>query len=343
MKIGIAFNLRKKPAPNEPQDKYAEYDEMTTIDAIKKALESRAHTVVLLEADENFIEKVKEERPDFVFNIAEGISGPGRESYVPVVLDMLGIPYTGSNPLTLAITLDKGRTNEILRHHNIPVPDWWISYDAGSIPSVKFPVIVKPNVEGSSKGIKNNSIAHNVRQLKELVRYVVETYNQPAIIQRYLTGREFTVSIIGNNPPRVLPIVEITYEHLPKGMNRIDSYEVKWIWDNPNSPIDPIICPAKIDKKLEDAIKDVALRTYRALGCFDFCRIDIRLDENGIPNVLDVNALPGLIPDPRENSRFPKAAYAAGYTYEELINEILRHAVERAGKKQVVHSVCCLR
>ena len=338
MKIGIAFNLKRQPKPDEPQDKYAEYDERTTIDAIKKALESGGHAVVLLEADENFVEKVKEEKPHFVFNIAEGISGPGRESYVPVVLDMLGIPYTGSNPLTLAITLDKGRTNEILRHHGIPVPDWWISYDADEVPNVKFPVIVKPNAEGSSKGIRNNSIAYNERQLKKIVRYVIETYNQPAIIQRYLAGREFTVSIIGNNPPRVLPIVEVTYDYLPKEMNRIDSYEVKWIWDSPNNPIDSIVCPAKIDKKLEESIKDVALRTYRALGCVDFCRIDMRLDEKNVPNVLDVNALPGLIPDPRENSRFPKAAYAAGYTYEKLINEILHHAIERVGKKHMAHN-----
>lgn len=338
MKIGLAFNLKREPEEGEPMDKYAEFDSMSTVNAIKSALESRGHSVVLLEADWRFPQTINEVKVDFVFNIAEGIKGSARESYVPVILDALGIPYTGSDGVTLAITLDKRITSEVLAYHNIPVPEHWVCYDAENIPETVFPVVVKPNCEGSSKGIRNNSVVMNREELKKMVRSVISTYKQPALIQRYLPGREFTVSIVGNGIPKVLPIVEITFDDLPEGMAPIDSYEVKWIWDNPENPLDPVVCPAKIDSGLEESIRDVALRSYAALGCRDMCRIDLRLDEKGIPNVIDVNALPGLIPDPKENSRFPKAAYTAGYSYEELINEILEHALRRTGRLEVIRS-----
>ncbi len=131
------------------------------------------------------------------------------------------------------------------------------------------------------------------------------------------------------NPPKVLPIVEVIFDKLPKDVPRFDCYEVKWIWDSPNSGIEFVVCPAKIDKKLENMIKQTAIDTFNALGCLDFCRIDMRLDKNNIPNVLEVNPIAGLIPDPKENSRFPKACYAAGMTYNEIILSILNTAVKR--------------
>ncbi|HJX06275.1 MAG TPA: hypothetical protein VJ461_06205, partial [Candidatus Nanoarchaeia archaeon] len=156
-------------------------------------------------------------------------------------------------------------------------------------------------------------------------------YNQPALVEEYLDGREFTVAVIGNNPPRVLPIVEVTFDYLPDGIHKFDSYEVKWYWDNPTNPVDPIVCPANIDELLKSRIEAVAVNAFKALGCVDLCRMDMRLDETGVPNVIDVNALPGLIPDPAVNSRFPKACYTAGMSYEKIIHTVLSEAMKRYG------------
>ncbi|MFH2021530.1 MAG: ATP-grasp domain-containing protein [archaeon] len=333
LKIAVAFNLKKEAPVGMPEDYYAEYDSLNVPEAIRDALIKKGHTAELVEANQNFFDKIKAGNFDFVFNIAEGINQGARESQVPAILDMLGIPYTGSGVLTQAITLDKTRTKEILLYHGIPTPKYQLftSWNQKINPNLIYPLIVKPNAEGSSKGIRNNSIVSSEQELRKMLRFVQFTYGQSALVEEFLDGREFTVSMIGNNPSRVLPIVEISFDDLPEGLNKLDSYEVKWIWDNPNNPIDSIICPAKITKQMEWKIKQVAQKTFEVLDIKDLCRIDMRLDSFGLPNVIEVNALPGLMPDPLENSRFPKSCYSAGMTYEELVNTVLLEAMERYG------------
>lgn len=333
MRIAVVFNLKKAPAPGQPDDFYAEFDDISVPNAIKNSLERAGHHAELLEADEDIFQKLKNGSYDFVFNIAEGLHAESRESQVPAILDMLRIPYTGSGVLTQAITLDKKRTKEVLLYHGIPTPRYQIftSSDQKLHRELNFPLIAKPNAEGSSKGIKNNSLVFNEQELMKLVRFILATYRQPALVEEFLDGREFTVAIIGNNPPKVMPIVEVTFDYLPPNVHRFDSYEVKWIWDNPSNPIDPLVCPAKLPMELEKRIEDIALKTYKLLGCVDLCRMDLRLDSRGIPNVLDVNALPGLIPDPLENSRFPRACFAARMSYDEIVWSVLDAALERYG------------
>ncbi|MBL7054408.1 KamA family radical SAM protein [Candidatus Woesearchaeota archaeon] len=332
-KIAVVFNLKKQSEKNKPEDYYAEFDNIEVPIAIQKALIKLTDNVDLLESDNNLFEKLKKGKYNFVFNIAEGLLGESRESHVPAILEMLGIPYSGSGVCTQAITLDKRRKKEILGFHNIPTPRFQIMNSPIEKLSqhLTYPLFVKPNCEGSSKGIRNNSIVHNKDELMKVVMKIIEVYNQPALIEEFLPGREFTVSILGNNPPVVLPIVEIKFDYLPSGINNIDSYEVKWYWDNPKTAKKAVQCPAKIDEKLEKQIKNIALKTYSALGCVDFTRMDLRLDAHGIPNVIDVNALPGLMPDPKENSRFPKSCYTLGMTFEEIIYKILFSAMERYG------------
>ncbi|MBN1501970.1 KamA family radical SAM protein [Candidatus Woesearchaeota archaeon] len=341
LKIAVVFNLKKFPEKDIPDDFYAEFDEITVPQAIKQALEKQGHYAELVEADEDFYEKMKAGNYDFVFNIAEGLHGESRESQIPAILEMLKIPYTGSGILTQAVTLDKKRTKEILLYHGIATPKYQLfaHWNQKIDSNLSFPLIVKPNAEGSSKGIKNNSLVFNEEELKERVRTVIKDYKQPALAEEFLEGREFTVGIIGNNPPRVLPIVEITFDYLPEGIQKFDSYEVKWYWDNPNNPIDPIVCPAKITRDLERKIKNTALKAYAALGCVDLCRMDLRLDNRGTPNVIDVNALPGLMPDPKENSRFPKSCFTAGMSYDEIINTVFNEAVKRNGLATAVKKV----
>lgn len=317
--------------PENVIETYAEWDTWETINALKEAIEVY-HDINLIEADINAFEKFKLNKPDIVFNIAEGINNLSRESQIPAMLDMLNIPYTGSDALTLGICLDKARTKEILSYYKIPNANFIVvdKFKPLSNHSIEFPSIVKPVSEGSSKGIFNSSIVRNYDELNAEIKRVVDEYNQPAIIEEFLPGKEFTVALIGNGDSiEILPIVEIKYENFPDDVEHLYSYEAKWILDTKDSVFDVFECPAAIDNDLENQIKDTVLRTYNVLRCKDWSRIDIRLDKYGIPNVIEINPLPGIMPDPTENSSFPKAARAAGINYNEMIQRVLLEACKR--------------
>lgn len=334
MRIAFIFNIRhSKPSlKNKKAIEEAEFDSPETIRGIAKALKKLGHKVFLIEANENAYLKLKrlKKKIDFAFNIAEGY-GIDREAQIPAILEMLKIPYLGSKPLTQAICLNKAKTKEILSFHKIPTPNFQV-FETGNEKlrkDLKFPLIVKPNCEGSSKGIFQNSVVKNEKELRKKVKEVIKNLKQPALVEEFLEGREFTISLIGNNPVEVLPPVELNFSQLPKNFYPMDSYEVKWLIDNPKSKIKTVICPAKIEKKLWEKIKDICLRTKKALEILDWCRIDLRLDKKGIPNILEVNQIPGIIPDPKENSRFPLAARAAGYSYEEMLEKLIKTALKR--------------
>jgi len=309
-------------------DTYAEWDTWETINAVKAAIEF-FHDVTMIEADENCFEKFKQTKPDIVFNIAEGINGISRESQIPAILDLLQIPYTGSDALTLGICLEKSRAKEILSYHKVPTANFLIADSLEDIKNQKFsfPVIVKPVSEGSSKGIFSSSFVRNKDELKTEVVRILTQYNQPALIEEFLPGREFTVAILGNGEDaRVLPIIEIKYDDFPKDVIPLYSYEAKWILDTKDNVFDVFECPAKLDNHVETLIKNISLKTYNVLRCKDWSRIDLRMDKNNIPNVIEINPLPGIMPDPNENSSFPKAARAAGMDYNEMIQAVLYSA-----------------
>lgn len=331
-RIGVAFNLKREAEKGDRPDKYAEFDDLETINAIRMAVENAGYEIVLLEADQDFLVKVRDASVDFVFNIAEGIHGESRESHVPAILEMLNIPYSGSGVLTQAITLNKSRKKEILNYHGIPTPRFQLFRNNHQRldPNLRFPLIVKPDAEGSSVGIFNDSFVEDLPSLKKQVNKVLRDYDQPALVEEYMDGREFTVSLLGNNGSlKVLPIIEVDFNHLPEGLRRFDSYEAKWIYDNPDNVVDPLICPPDLKPKLKSALEKTAKRTFYTLGCVDFARIDIRLDSGGIPHVLDVNALPGLMPNPKHNSRFIRSCYTLGMTYDEIILSVLNAALKR--------------
>jgi len=329
--VGIAFNLKREAGNGERPDKYAEFDDIETIDAIRKAFESDGYDTVLLEADRDFFEKVKDSDVDFVFNIAEGIQGESRESHVPAILEMLNIPYSGSGVLTQAITLKKSKKKEILNFYGIPTPKFQLFRNPNQKlgTDMRYPLIVKPDAEGSSVGITDSSYVEDEVSLRREVARITRLYKQEALVEEYLEGREFTVSLMGNGKPRVLPIIEIDFNHLPSNLHRFDSYEAKWIYDNPDNPVDPIRCPPDIKPKLRSQLERISRQTFNTLGCVDLCRIDYRLDSSGVPNVIDVNALPGLIPDRRQNSRYIRSCYAEGMSYNEIILSIFKAALKR--------------
>ena len=329
---GVALATRTKLQETRP-DTYAEWDSEATILAVKAALAER-HSVTMIEATEDAPQRLLEVQPDIVFNIAEGLRGPSREAQIPAVLEMLGIPYTGSDPVTLGICLDKARAKEILSYYCIPTAAFHVIFSLDELDhrTVEFPAIVKPLHEGSSKGILNSSIVRSYDELAEQVQRVVNDYNEPALVEKFLPGREFTVALLGNGPSlRTFPIVEICLDRLPEGVNRLYSYEAKWIWDQSDHPMDFYDCPAKIELDLEHRIKETCVKVFRVLRCRDWCRIDLRLDENGNPNIMELNPLPGILPNPDDHSSFPMAARAAGISYNSMLNAVLDAAILRYG------------
>ena len=337
-KNGMASSLQSRryeethEEDDPPLDLLAECDSDETIEAIGRALGER-HEIVPIEADEEAYLHLKKLRPDLVFNIAEGLVGPNRESHIPSICEMLGIPYTGSDPLTLGICLDKSRAKEILTYHKIATPAFWVVENGSGVSlRVKLPAIVKPLHEGSSKGIKDNSVVRSRRELKARVREIQSLYKEPVIIEQFLTGREFTVGVLGNLPNlEILPIVEIDHSQLPPGANPVYSYEAKWIWDQPDKPLEIFRCPAEISPDLKNRVEDIIRKAVEVLRIRDWSRIDIRLDERGEPNILEINPLPGVLPNPEDNSCLPKAARTAGYSYSALLHRVVDEAATRYG------------
>lgn len=335
MKIALTYNIKPEDMPADPllADKFAEFDTQETIDGILSAISTNGHSAVPIEANEYAYEKLRDKNIDFVFNFAEGIYGEDREAQIPAMCEMLQLPYLGQTPFVSALILDKAKTKEFLQFYNLPTSPYIVFRDINAtIEYDRYPLIVKPVREGSSRGIMNDSVVFTQEALEKKVKSVIETYRQPALVEEYLPGREFTVALLGNgNHLDVLPIVEVNHAALPDGAARIDSYEAKWVWNDhfENSAI----CPVEIEEKLKLQLERISMKAFNAIGCRDWARIDIRLGENKRPYVLEINSPCGLLPDPKDCSRFPLAARAAGYDFNQLIGKLIDVAAKRYGLK----------
>lgn len=325
--IGVMFNLKGEPPDGgEPPDSGAEFDSESTVLAVAKALKAYGHDVRLIEGNSTAYLKLLSENLDMVFNMCEGLRGESRESHIPAILEMLGIPYTGSGVLTLAATLDKPLTKKILTYHSVPTAKFKVFRSAGEVDvsSLDFPLFVKPAHEGSSMGISPSSVCNSYNEVLAEVERLARLYKQPALVEEFLSGREFTVGLIGNEQPLIFPIMEINFADIPDTHGSIYSRQFKAEWSEDKY----YSCPACVPLELEEQIKDTALRTYRILDCRDFARIDMRLDKDGVPNVIEVNPLPGMAPG---FSDYPRIAEKAGWQYQQLVNGILACAFKRYG------------
>lgn len=336
MHIALSHNVRDgsdaDDEPPEPSavDPYAEWDDIDTIRAVESAL-AFCHRVTLVNADLDAFTAFRRLQPDLVFNIAEGLNGASREAQIPAMLDMLAIPYTGSDPVTLGNCLDKRRTKEILGFHRISTPRFAVVDSPDRLPAFPgYPLIVKPAFEGSSKGVTDRALVRDRAALIRQVRWVQETCGQSVLVEEFLPGREFTVALLGNGANvQVLPIVEINFGSLPAGVSPIYSWEAKWLWDREEAPLSIFTCPARIEPLLRRRIEKICRQAFLLMGCRDWCRIDVRLDRRGLPAIIELNPLPGILPRPEQNSCFPKAARAAGFSYEEMILAVVDHACRR--------------
>lgn len=322
--IGLTYNV-KKGIQAKAKDHEAEYDSIETVYAIQNAIQKLGFRVTLLEADESLAMKLNEHRPDIVFNIAEGIRGRGREAEVPALLNMFGIPFVGSDETTLCVALDKSLAKRVLSTYGVPSPKFQLlSYGSKLSRKLQFPVIVKPNAEGSSKGISDVCVADNEKDLYDLLEKNFYLYEQDMLAEEFISGREFTVGIIGNGKDiQVFTPMEIVYLKQNEKY-KIYSYNVKQNYKE----LIRYDCPPDIDKSVLTKMKTMAKKIYTALGCKDFSRIDFRITESGKIYFIEINPLPGLAPG---YSDYPMLAEFNGVDYESLVQRILLSALQRHG------------
>jgi D-alanine-D-alanine ligase len=327
VRIGITYDLKSDapPPPGAPDDFQEEFDSPATIEAIAQALRRLGHTVTKLGDGRELLERLLADPPDLVFNIAEGQGvGRSREARVPAVLEMLGIPHTGSDPLTLSVTLDKDAARRLVASAGVVVPHGLMinpgehtdSFDLAGFP---FPAIVKPAWEGSSKGIRNKSLVDRPWDAAVAVRGQWKDHKQPVLLEEFIAGDELTVGVLGNSPPRILGVMRV----LPVRPEPrfVYSLEVKRDFRRQVR----YECPARLSPHDAAAVENAALTAYRALGCRDVARIDFRL-RDGVPYFLEANPLPGLTPD---TSDLVILAEKVGLSHGNLIEAILQAAMER--------------
>lgn len=323
-KVGVAYNLKSLDAHALlVDDSQAEFDSPSTVQALIDAIASAGHQVVGLEATPDFAHKVTSAGVDMVFNIAEGIRGRNRESQVPAVLELLNIPYTGSDPACLCLTLDKGLAKRIVAQAGVQTPRWILmTTGKEKLPKeLEFPLIAKPLAEGSSKGVGNASVVETEIALRAVVTEMVRRYGQPALVEQFVGGREFTVGLIGEKAPKVLPIMEIVFTD-PRAANPIYGFEQK-MSDASDVKFE---CPARLEPGLQKTIAAHAKTAFKALGCRDVARIDFRMDSHGNVHFIECNPLPGLTPN---FSDLAVIGLAAGMSYEDLVRDIMAPCLRR--------------
>ncbi|WP_437289044.1 D-alanine--D-alanine ligase family protein [Sorangium sp. So ce406] len=343
LRVGFTYNMKRgeaaaaeggstgKPGAGAVYDSEAEFDSPRTIQAIASAIESYGHTVVPLEATPDLPRALTAAGVDVVFNIAEGLRGRGREAQVPALCELLGIPYSGSDATTLSLALDKGLTKQILRAAGIETAEWQVvTTGREKLKPFRYPVIVKPNAEGTSKGITSASVVKDEAAARAAAKQLVDRYHQPALIEEYIAGREFTVGLLGERRPKVLPPMEVVFVDPPT--YPVYGYEEK----QTDTPRVRFQCPAQVTPSELRRIEKVVRDTFAALACRDVARVDLRMAKDGRVYVIEINPLPGLTPD---FSDLCVIAKVAGMDYRSLIGEIMagclkRHREARAASPQ---------
>lgn len=328
LKIALLANLKRNAPhrPGEPRDRWSELDSERTVKAIASALREGGHEVTFLEGDKTLYHKLRRGRFDIAFNICEGHQGDARESQVPAILEMLGIPYTGSKVLCLALTLDKPMAKQILAFHDLPTPRFQV-FESPYEPidsNLRYPLFVKPSREGTGMGISRDSIAHDEEGLRNQVRWLIQTYQEPALVEEYIEGREITVGLLGNEQLRAFPPLEVDFSPCPTEERGIYTSRIKSeLYDLPR-----YLCPASLTSAQAEELGQLAVGAFRALNCLDVARVDFRLDahDGQKPYILEINPLPGLSPGV---SDLVLQAEADGMSHAELINAILNEALKR--------------
>ena len=329
MNIGLLSNVLQCTS----QNKEVEQDLMQVGNAVRRALEKKGHTVIFYDINSDTLAQIlkdKQHRLDAVFNVCERYNDlSALEPNVASMLELYDIPYTGSSPWALAVCINKVRSKEILNHHGLPIARYQVFTSSRQklAPELSFPLIVKPNMMDNSIGITKDSLVRTEEELARQVQSLLDAYDQEVLVEEFLPGREFTVGVLGNKDPKILPICEIRFDAIPDGEPPILGYDAKWFRKSQMYQGTPIICPADVPEELATQMKELAVKAYQLLGVRDYGRVDFRLDAAGSPVILEMNPNPGI----NEEDFIPVAADVAGISYDDLIASILHEALERHG------------
>jgi D-alanine-D-alanine ligase len=337
MRIGLTYDLKEavkiaSSSGEHPEDAFEEYDSVETIKGIAAALEENGHSVINLGGGRDFLSSIQKEKIDLVFNIAEGRGiYRSREAQVPGVLEMLDIPYTGSDPQTLAVCLDKPLTKQLVAMAGIATPQWKVLNNLRELretdwTNFPFPVFVKPVHEGSSIGVRSGSKIETPVELGCAVTTMMERYHQPVMVEEFIYGEEITTGVFGNSPPNILGIMRVIPRKPDK--NFIYSLEVKRDWER----LVDYEAPAKLETSTLEKIAESALKAYTVLGCRDISRVDFRVGRDRTPYFLEINPLPGLNP---KSGDIVIMSRLMGRSYSTLISTIVNAALKRyAGESE---------
>jgi len=336
MKIGFCYNVLHDAGEGLKTE--LDFDSPATIARLKGLIEESGHKVMEIEADETAFDKLRAAKSeiDVVFNIAEGLRGDARESQIPLFCEMLGIPYTHSSPTVHAVSLNKTLTKLLVKGAGVRVPEGVIVGEKEWLQrarELRFPVIVKPNGEGSSIGVFDINVVEQASELEERLKLLKSKgVVGQLIVEEYIEGREFTVGMMGNIEGEVLPIIEQRFDMLPEGMRHIAGYELKWIYEEELQDLEQgYVCPAQLDDKTQQRLIEACKTIYRALGVRGCARIDWRMDQEGELYFLEINTLPGLNFAPDTISYFPLAIRKAGMTPAGAVEKILSLACDWYG------------
>ncbi|RJT24075.1 ATP-grasp domain-containing protein [Mesorhizobium waimense] len=319
MRVAVVWNHNRTGVINRFGQPCPEgYPTGKIVESVVAALQEVGHETLLLEGDKYLLAALEQWLPPdprtrpsgMVFNYTEGIQGEHRYTHVPAMLEMAGVPYTGSSPLGHGVMQDKVITKRLIRDSGVPTPNFRVMRrGTESTDDLRFPLIVKPRLEDSSLGLQ---LIHEPAQLRHAVEMVAAQYVQDALVEEYIEGREVAVALLGNEELEVLPLVELDFGDRE---TRLFSWDEKIM----SVAAPPPICPAQIDDGLATALRNISVATFRACQCRDFARIDLRINRSGEPFVLEINPMPGL----GTGSFFALAAENAGISYSNLINRII--------------------
>ncbi len=327
MKVLVVYNIVDLLDKGHPDDILAEQESQLVEEAVERSLRSFGHEVVAVPIRDQLWEPLRQFDPNewLIFNLCESIRDKTYlEPYVISVYEYLHFRYTGSSRLTLGTCLNKARTKEILKAHGIPTAPFQVLGPTSVRRQLDFPLFVKPIAEDASLGITMNSVVETERELRQQVKFIWDTYRQPALVESFISGREFNVTLLGNDNPRVMPLSEINFSHIRDPKQRIVTFKGKWVEDSDDFKYTQVISPARVNETLREKISEVAVRAYQTMGLRDYGRVDIRV-QNGVPYVLEVNPNADLSPD----AGIARAARVAGMSYAELSDEIIRLAAHR--------------
>ncbi|MDK1378640.1 MULTISPECIES: ATP-grasp domain-containing protein [unclassified Sinorhizobium] len=318
MRVAVVWNHDRTGVINRFGQPCPEEDARETVERVVAALQESGHETLLCEGDkgllttlERFMPPDPQARPSgIVFNLAEGIQGEYRYTHVPAMLEMAGVPYTGSGPLGHGLAFDKVITKRLIRDRGVPTPDFCVMrHGTENTGDLRFPVVVKPRLEDSSLGLQ---LVHEPAQMRQAVEAIVTQYSQDALVEEYIDGREVAVALLGNGEPEVLPLVEHDFGDRE---TRLMTWKAKYV--AVEAP--PKICPAQIGSRLATVLRDMSVATFHACQCRDYARVDLRIDRSGQPFVLEINSIPGL----GARASYVLAATTAGYSFLSLVNRIL--------------------